>query len=331
MIKRPSRRRLELLLALVVGLACNPLAAQAQQPTKVYRIGFLSSSLPPEGLPALRQGLRELGYDEGRNILIEHRFAELKLDRLSELANELVRLKVDLIVTVTTPAALAAKQATNTIPIVMATGGDPVGSGLVASLARPGGNVTGLTHLAGLETWEKVLDLLKEIAPSVSRVAVFRNSAIPPEARGFELLQGPARARGLSLLPIEVRVADGFAAAFATAISENADAIAAFESPLNRQNRKTIAQYAIQKRLPTAFGHSVCVEAGGLISNGVSFDSLFQRAATYVDKILKGAKPSVLPVEQPSRFEVVLNVTTAKALGLRVPPTVLLRVDRIIE
>jgi len=314
-------------------LLAAPLAAEAQQAGKVYRIGYLSSASasPPNGLEPFRQGLREIGYVEGRNVLIVPRFAELKLDRLPELAAELVRLQVDVIVTFTTPAAIAAKQATPTIPIVMSSGGDPVGSGLVASFARPGGNVTGLTHLAGPEMWEKVLEFLKEIAPKVSRVAVLRNSTIQPEARGVELLRESARKLGLSLLPVEFRAADELARAFDTRIRDHVDAFVASESPLNVEHRRSIVEYAIQKRLPTAFGQRAFVEAGGLISYGTSFDSLSRQAATYVDKILKGAKPGDLPVEQPTKFELVINLKTAKALGLTIPPLLLQRADGVIQ
>jgi putative tryptophan/tyrosine transport system substrate-binding protein len=320
--------------SLAGGLLSAPLAAEAQPAGKVYRIGYLSSASasPPTDLEPFRRGLRELGYVEGRNVLIEARFAEHKLDRLLELATELVWLKVDVIVTFSTPAAKAANQTTKTIPIVMSSGGDPVGSGLVASLAHPGGNVTGLTHLAGPEMWEKVLEFLKEIAPKVSRVGVLMNSTIPLEARGFEVLRERARGRGLNLLPAECRAADEFPRAFDTMIRDNAaDAVVASESPLNVEHRRSIAEYAIQRRLPTAFGHRAFVEAGGLMSYGTSFASLSHQAATYVDKILKGAKPADLPIEQATKFEPVINLKTAKALGLTIPPSLLLRADQVIE
>jgi putative ABC transport system substrate-binding protein len=326
-----DRRRF--LLTSLAAAFVAPLIAEGQQAGKVYRIGYLSSESanPPNGLEAFRQGVRELGYVDGRNVLIEARFAEHKLDRLPELAAELVRLRMDVIVTFSTPAARAAKQATHTIPIVMSSGGDPVGSGLVASLARPGGNVTGLTHLAGPEMWAKVLEFLKGIAPKVSRVGVLRNSTIPPEVRGFEALQEPARALGLSLLSVEFRAADELTRAFETMTRDHADAFVASESPLNVEHRRSIAEYAIQKRLPTAFGHRAFVDAGGLISYGASFDNLPRQAATYVDKILKGAKPGDLPVEQPTKFELVINLKTAKALGLTIPPSLLQRADQVIE
>jgi putative ABC transport system substrate-binding protein len=293
---------LAVVLALSLSLFLVPLAAEGQQPAgKVYRIGYLSSesATPPNGLEPLRQAVRELGYVEGRNVLIEARFAEHKLDRLPEMAAELVRAHMDVIVTFSTPAAKAAQHTTPTIPIVMSSGGDPVGSGLVASLARPGGNVTGLTHLAGPEMWVKVLEFLKEFAPKVSRVGVPRNSTISVESRAVDMLREPARMRGLTLLPIECRAADEFARAFDTMIRDHVDAVVASESPLNVEHRRTIADYAIEKRLPTGFGHRAFVEAGGLVSYGTSFANLPRQAATYVDKIFKGAKPADLPSSSP--------------------------------
>jgi ABC-type uncharacterized transport system substrate-binding protein len=327
-------RRIGLAVILAAVLMVVPLAAEGQQSAgTVYRIGYLSSesATPPNGLEPLRQALRELGYVEGRNVFIEARFAEHKLDRLPEMAAELVRAHKDVIVTFSTPAAKAAQHATLTIPIVMSSGGDPVGSGLVASLARPGGNVTGLTHLAGPEMWVKVLEFLREIAPKISRVGVLRNSSIPPEVRGFEILQEPARKFGLSLLSVEFRAADELPRAFETMIRENVDAFVASESPLNLDHRRSIAEYAIQKRLPTAFGHRGFVDAGGLISYGASFANLPRQAATYVDKIFKGAKPADLPIEQPTKFELVINLKTAKALGLTMPQSLLVRADEIIQ
>jgi len=328
-----ARSRASLAWAVSLGLLATSPGAEAEQPGKVYQIGYLSSASasPPNELEPFRQGLRDLGYLEGRNVLISARFAENKLDHLPALAADLVRLKADVIVTFSTPAAKAASQATKTIPIVMSSGGDPVGSGLVASLAHPGGNVTGFTHLAGPEMWQKVLEFLKQIAPRVSRVGLLQNSTIPPEARGFELLRGPASALGLTLLPVELRALDDFPGAFATLIRERADAVAASESPFNVEHRRSIAEFAIQKRMPTAFGHRAFAEAGGLISYGTSFESLSHQTATYVHKILKGAKPADLPVEQPTKFELVINLKTAKALGLTIPPALLLRADQVIE
>jgi ABC-type uncharacterized transport system substrate-binding protein len=316
---------------LTLALLAEPLTAGAQPVGKVWRIGFLSSSPPPTGLERLSQGLRDLGYVEGRNITIEPRFAALSLDRLPALAAELVRLDVDVLVTASTPAALAAKHATSSIPIVMTGGGDPVGSGLVASLARPGGNVTGLTHLAGPEMQQKVLELLKEIAPKVSRVAIVTNSTIPPEALGLEAMRTPARALGLTLLPTEVRGSGDFDHAFTAMLRNRVDAVFAFESPLNVEHRRRIVEFAAQNRLPTAFGRRWFVDAGGLMSYGADPESLYRRAAFYVDRILKGAKPADLPVEQPTKFELIINLKTATALGLTIPQSVLLRADEVIQ
>ncbi|HEY7539000.1 MAG TPA: ABC transporter substrate-binding protein [Methylomirabilota bacterium] len=288
-------------LVLVLTFSFAPITVEAQQGQKVYGVGFLSSesASPSNGREPLRQELRDLGYVDGQNALIEARFAEYELDRLPALAAELVRLRMDVSVTFSTPAALAAKQATQTIPIVMSSGGDPVGSGLAASLARPGGNVTGLTHLAGPGMWVKVLESLKEIAPKISRVGVLRNSGIPPEVRGFELLQEPARKFGLSLFSVEFRAADELPRAFDTMLREHVDAFVASESPLNLYHRRAIANFAIQQRLPTAFGHRGFVDAGGLVSYGASFANRPRQAATYVDKILKGAKPPICPLSNP--------------------------------
>jgi ABC-type uncharacterized transport system substrate-binding protein len=302
---------------LALALLAAPLGAEGQPAGKVWRIGFLSSGVPPASLDRLSQGLQEFGYVEGRNIIIEPRFAALRLDRLPALAAELVRLNVDVLVTSSTPAALAAKQATSRIPIVMSSGGDPVGSGLVASLARPGGNVTGVTHLAGPEMQHKVLELLKEIVPKVSRVGIITNSTIPPEVHSLEAMQTHSRALGLTLLPTEVRSPSDFDHAF--------------PAMLNTEHRGLIVEFAAHHRLPTAFGRRLFVEAGGLMSYGSDLGSLLRRTAFYVDKILKGAKPADLPVEQPTKFELVINLKTAKALGLTLPPSILARADEVIQ
>jgi putative ABC transport system substrate-binding protein len=235
------------------------------------------------------------------------------------------------IVTASTPAAQAAKNATNAIPIVMATGGDPVGAGLIASLGRPGGNVTGMTHLAGPEMQQKLLEFLKEIAPPVARLGIITNRTITPEISSLNAMEAPARALGLTLVIVDVRHPDQFDAAFVSIIRDRIDAVLAFESPMNTANRRRIVDFATQHRMPTVFGVRAFVDAGGLISYGTDFPDLFRRAATFVDKILKGAKPSDLPVEQPTKFELVINLKTAKALGLTIPPSLLLRVDQVIE
>jgi len=326
-------RRSGLAVVLSVSLFVAPLAGEAQPAGKVSRIGYLSSasSNPPNELAHLRQGLKDLGYAEGRNVLIDARFAENKLDKLPELAVDLMSLKPGVFVTFSTPAAKAASQATRTIPIVMSSGADPVGLGLVTSLRHPGGNVTGLTHLAGPEMWEKVLEFLKESVPTVSRIGILRNSAILPEARGVENLARVAGAHGLSLLPVELRSVEEFSVAFAALIRKRIDARVAFESPFNVQHRRTITEFAIEKRLPTAFGQRVFVEAGGLISYGTSLDKLSYQAATFVDKILKGAKPSDLPIERPTKFELVINLKTAKALSLTIPQSLLVRADEVLQ
>ena len=317
--------------ALASSLLAAPFAAEGQLAGRVWRIGFLSSSVSPGGLEPLRQGLRKLGYVEGRNITVETRFAALRLDRLAELAAELVHLRVDVIITASTPAAQAAKAATKTIPVVMATGGDPVGAGLVASLARPGGNVTGLTHLAGPEMQQKLLELLREAAPRTARLGVLTNQNIAPEVHGLELMRASARVLELTLVTIDVRDPDGFEPAFAAMIRDRVDALFAFESPMNVQYRQRIVDVASQRRLPSVFGNRAFVDAGGLVSYGPDFNDLYQRAAAYVDKILKGAKPADLPVEQPTKFELVINLKTAKALGLTIPPSLLARADQVIE
>jgi putative ABC transport system substrate-binding protein len=317
--------------ALTGALLAAPLAAEGQPARRAVRIGFLSSSVSPAGLEPFRQGLRERGYFEDRHVAIEARFASLDLDRLPGLAAELVQLHVDVIVTASTPAAQAAKNATQAIPIVMTTGGDPVGARVVNSLARPGGNVTGLTHLAGPEMQQKLLELLKQVAPLTVRLSVITNQAIPPEASGLNALQGPARALGLTLVPVEVRRQDQFEAAFMTIVRDRTDSLFAFESPLNVAYRKQIVEFAAKHRLPTAFGARAFVDAGGLMSYGTDFSDLYRRGAIYVEKILKGAKPADLPVEQPTKFELIINLKTAKALGLTIPPSLLQRADQVIE
>jgi len=323
--------RLAFISTLAGGLLAAPLAAEGQQTGRAVRIGFLSSALSPTGLEPFRQGLGERGYREGRNVAIEARFAGLALEQLPGLAAELVQLHVDVIVTASTPAAQAAKNATKSIPIVMTTGGDPIGAGLINSLAKPGGNVTGLTHLAGPEMQQKLLELLKEVAPASARLSVITNQAIPPEASGLTAMQGPAQALGLKLVPIEVRRPDQFEAAFRTIVRDRADSLFAFESPMNVAHRKEIGEFAAQHRLPTVFGVRSFVDAGGLMSYGTDFADLYRRAAIYVDKILKGANPADLPIEQPTKFDLVINLKTAKALSLTIPPALLQRADQVIE
>jgi putative ABC transport system substrate-binding protein len=320
-------------LLTVIVLACMHLA-QAQQPTKVPRIGYLSVSSPSAmatRTEAFRQGLRELGYVEGKNIVIEWRSAEVKRDRLPSLADELVRLKVDIIVTAGPPATRSAKEATVTIPIVFAQDGDPVASGFVASLARPGGNITGLSTLAP-ELSGKRLELLKEIVPRLSRVAVLGNSTNPANAQVLKEMELAAGAFGVKLQYLDVLGPKDIETAFREASNGRADAVLMMVSGgvvLSQQTQ--VVELAAKSRLPAIYLIREYVEAGGLMSYGVSLNDLDRRAATYVDKILKGAKPADLPVEQPTKFEFVINLKTAKQIGLTIPPEVLARANRLIK
>jgi len=307
---------------------------EGQQAGKVYRIGYLAFGSPPSGpspsLEAFRQRLRELGYVESENLGLELRYADGKIDRLSGLAAELVRLKMDIIVTSGTSAAWAAKEATKMIPIVIAGASDPVAFGLVASLARPGGNVTGFSELAGREIEGKRLELLKETIPTASRVAVVMDST---SRRNPTPLEEAAKALGFTLLlsDEEVETPDEFQSAFATMIREGTDALYAPETPVNVLHRSLIIKLAAKNRIPAMYGSREFVEAGGLMSYGSSFADMFRSVATYVDKILKGAKPADLPVQQPTRFELVINLKTAKQIGLMIPPQLLMRADKIIK
>src|SRR5947208_4895755 len=319
-----------LLLTVVLLTAC---LVEAQQPRKVPRIGFLSPFSPSAiaiWLQAFRQGLHDLGWVEGKNISVEYRYAEGRNDRLPDLAADLVRLKVDIIVTAVTPDALAAKNATRTIPIVMAAAGDPVASGLVDSLARPGGNITGLSQmnpdLAG-----KRLELLNEIVPKLSRVAVFWNPQDQMSTISWNELQPPARSLGVQLQSVEIRSSGDFAKAFEDATRARAGALAIMPAPGFVTNLNRIADVAAKRRLPSIFHVKEFVDFGGLVAYGTDRSELFRRAATYVDKILKGAKPADLPVEQPTKFELILNLKTAKQIGLTIPPNVLARADKIIK
>jgi putative ABC transport system substrate-binding protein len=308
------------------GLLASPFTALAQQPTKLPRIGVLGNEdTPPwEGF---RQGMRELGYVDSRNVTMEWRWSEGKTERLPALAIELVQLKVDIIVASGTQAIRAAKQATSTIPIVMTVSAYPDKIGLVESLARPGGNITGLSNL-GPELMGKHFELLKEIAPKVSRLAVLWNPASPVERLAFKEMLAAAPGAGVEIQSIEVRTPEDSAEAFATV---TADALFAFGNPVNFKNRQLIADFALKRRLPSLYQERLFVESGGLVSYAPRFTDLFRRAATYVDKILKGAKPADLPVEQPTKFELVINLKTAKALVLTIPQSVLLRADEVIQ
>ena len=307
--------------------------AEAQQPTKVPRIGYLSAASPSANsarIEAFRQGLRELGYVEGKNIVIEWRSAEGKLDRLPALAAELVRLKVDVIVTGGPTATRAAKEATATIPIVMAQDTDPVGNGFVASLARPGGNITGLSTLAP-EISGKQLELLKEIVPKLSRVAVLGTSTNPGNAQALKEMELAAGAFGVKLQYLDVLGPKDIETAFRAASKGRADAVLVLASPVAHFSANTDCRPRGKEPAPGDIRRPEYVEAGGLMTYGVSFTDLYRRAATYVDKILKGAKPADLPVEQPTKFEFIINLKAAKQIGLTIPPNVLARADKVIK
>jgi putative ABC transport system substrate-binding protein len=318
---------------LTFGLLAAPLAAEAQPPGKVPRIGVLvvaTRSFFSTRIESFRQGLRELGYVEGKNVLIEYRYAEGKLDLLPALASELVQLKVDVIVTASPPGVQAAKNATSTIPIVFAAIGDPVGGGFVASLARPGGNVTGLSILAPALSGKR-LELLKEAFPKVTRVVILWNPTSSGEALSFREMPAVAKALGVQHQSMEVRGANDFEDGFQRAKQEGAQALVTMPSPVINANRQQVLEFAAKNRLPAMYAGSEFVEAGGLMSYGPNYTDQFRRAAVFVDKILKGAKPADLPVEQPTKFELVINLKTAKALGLTIPPSLLQRADQVIE
>ena len=320
-------------LALGILLLAFSFPARAQQPEKTLRIGYLGNSSPAlerDFVDAFRQGLRDLGYAEGHNILIEYRWAEGRYDRLPEFAAELVRLKVDVLLTAGTPGALAAKQATQTIPIVMAVSGDAVGTGLVQSLARPGGNITGLTRMTR-DLDGKRLELLKEVVPSLSRVAILLNPANPISARGWSEAQSPAKALRLKLEPAEVKAAEEFEAPFAAIARQRPGGLFIIADQFLLAHQTQIVDFGARRSLPAIYPYSEFVDAGGLMSYAANDPAMFRRAATYVDKILKGRKPADLPVEQPTKFEFIINLKTAKQIGLTIPPNVLARADRVIR
>ncbi len=329
--EKPMTKKINFWILSIVFLATAPFA-QAQQPAKVHWIGFLASGFPSgtsSSLEALRKGLSEMGYAAGRNLAIEYRWAEGRQDRLPGLANELVRIKVDLILASGMSAVIAAKNATKTIPIVFAGAADPVAWGLVASLAHPGGNVTGLSELAGRELEGKRLEILKEAFPRITRVAVVLDSTgrVDPGP-----LQDAARALGLKLIFSDETVTpDEFRSAFAAMIRDKSNAVYAPQTPINVRHRDLIIELATKHRLPVMYGSSEFVEAGGLMSYGAHFPDLFRRAAIYVDKILKGTKPSDLPVEQPMKFELFISLRAANKIGVAVRSEVLARADRVIK
>jgi putative ABC transport system substrate-binding protein len=320
-------------LALAALLFALCFAAQAQPPKKIPRIGFLgvtSASTMSARIETFRQGLREFGYVEGKNIVIEYRYAEGKLDRLPALAAELVHLKPDVIVTASSTPTRAAKEVTSRISIVMANDSDPVGNGFVASLARPGGNITGLTNLAP-EISGKRLELLKEINPKLSRAAVMGTSTNPGNAQALREVEFAAGALGMKLQNLDILDSKDIETAFRAASKGRADVVLLLGSPFFLSHRTQVADLAIKSRLPAISNLTEFVEAGGLMIYGVSVTDLFRRAATYVDKILKGAKPADLPVEQPKKFEFIINLKAAKQIGLTIPPNVLARADKVIR
>jgi putative ABC transport system substrate-binding protein len=328
-----TRRRF--LGSLTGALLAAPLAAEAQQAGKVPRIGVLSPGNSARAarnprMQAFYQALRDLGWVEGQNVAFERRYAEDQFDRLTDLAIELARLNVDVIVTASTPPAKAAKAATGTIPIVMMDPGDPVASGLVASLARPGGNVTGISSVAP-DLAAKRLEMLKGALPKVSRVAILFNAAIPPAEVAMKEMTAAAVVLGLQVQSVSVQGPKGFDDAFGTITRERADGLIVFADPLTFSHQELIVNFAAKTRIAALFAAKEFVDIGGLMSYGPSYPGMFRRAAGYVDKILKGAKPADLPVEQPTTFELVINPKTAKALGLTIPPSLLQRADQVIE
>ncbi len=309
------------------GLLAAPLAAEAQQAGKVYKIGFLRAGEPPKfWIDEFREGLRELGYVEGQNMAIEFRIGPL--DQLPRLAEDLVRSKVDVIVASASSAGMAAKKATTSIPIVFTSLSHPVEIGLIKSLARPGGNITGVTVNAGA-TVTKRLEFLRELVPSLKQVAVLMHPAHPTDPVQRKEIEEGARALGLQLKPAAVRAPEDFEAAFKAVSS--AGGLLNIDTPLFTTYRTQFVELAARNRLPAIWSNGIIVEAGGLMSYGTYIPALFRRAATYVDKILKGATPGDLPVEQPTKFELVINLKTAKALGLTIPPSLLQRADQVIE
>jgi len=320
------------LILVAVILFTIPMTAQAQQPARILRIGILSplsaSSLSTR-LEAFRRRLRELGYVEGKNIVIEYRYADGKRERLRDLAADLVRLKVDIIVTASGGAILAAKKASSTIPIVFTAAADPVGDGYVSSLARPGGNITGLSLMAP-DLDSKRLEILKEAFPKVARVA-FLSGGGPRRNLALTEWEAAAKALGLKLLPLEVRSLDDFESAFARAKREGAQALITSVSPLFTTLQRQVVDFAAKNELPAMYPFSGFVEAGGLMSYGPNQTDQLRRVADFVDKILKGTKPADLPVEQPTKFELVINLKTAKQIGVVIPPDVLARATKIIR
>ncbi len=331
-MRRPLRKTALGSILFAGALVAVAVTSEAQQPAKIPRIGYLANSRSAgvARYDAFRQGLREFGYVEGKTIVIERRYAEGKQDRLSALVAELVRLKVDVIVTGSPSATRSAKQATSTIPIVMLADDDPVGSGFVASLARPGRNITGLATLSP-ELSGKQLELLREIAPQLSRVAVLGNATQPGNPQALREINLAADSFGVQLQYLEVQDPKDIESAFQAASKERADAVLVVSTTALYLHRKQLADLAVKSRLPTIYGRPEYVEDGGLVYYGPSYNDLVRRAASYVNKILKGAKPGDLPIEQPTKFELIINLKAAKQIGLTIPPNVLARADKVIK
>jgi putative tryptophan/tyrosine transport system substrate-binding protein len=326
-------RRRQFITLLGGAVTAWPLAARAQQRGHVSRIGILHTTSRESSaatLSAFQKGLRELGYVEGQNLLFEYRSADGRTERFPGLAAELVDLKVDVIVTRGTPAAIAAQKATTTIPIVMASNGDPLGSGLIASLARPGGNITGLSALV-FDLYPKRAELLKDIVPTLKRIAGLFNMDNPVSSREWQEIVTATRSLGIAAELIDVRNRDAFAPAFDAASAQRAEALIVGLDTLTQSNTEVIVELAAAHRIPAIYSSREFVDAGGLLAYGVSYPDLYYRAAAYVDKIIKGAKPSDLPVQQPTKFELVINLKTAKAIGLTIPGAFVVRADEVIE
>jgi putative tryptophan/tyrosine transport system substrate-binding protein len=322
------------LLAFIVGVALAPLGIEAQPPEKVPRIGFLAAPGRSVGTPlrdSFLQGLRELGWLEGKDVVIEYRWAEGSADLLAERAAELVRLRVDLIFAASTAVTVAVKKATSTIPIVSPTMSSPVELGLIASVARPGGNVTGLSYSVGREIFSKQLGLLKEAVPKVRRVAILSNPANPSHEGVVRDLKVGARSLGMQLQLLEARGPQEFDGAFAAMSNERVGGLLLLSDPIFDNHGTRLVELARKSRLPTMYGMRAHPELGGLMSYGIDIRDNFRRAASYVDKILKGAKPAELPVEQPTKFEFVINLKTAELLGLKIPQTLLLQANQLID
>jgi ABC-type uncharacterized transport system substrate-binding protein len=321
-------------MALLGGAAAAwPLAARAQQAGKIPRVGFMGNStaaLEANLVGPFRDGLRELGYQEGRNIVIEYRWADGKYERFPALVAELLAVPVDVIVTAGTPATLAVKKATSRVPLVMIAVGDPVGTGIVPTLARPGGNITGLSSIAP-DLEGKRLELLREVIPKLSHVTLFLNPLNPFHAVSMRQAFAAAQALGIKLQALEVRTSGELEGAFAAIVRTKPDALLILADRVFLHNRKRVMDFATEQRLPSVNAYREVVEAGGLMSYGPSYEDMHRRAADYVDKILKGAKPGDLPVEQPTKFTLILNLKSARALGIDVPPMLIARADEVIE